>query len=147
MIVPPAATISASRSIGNDGTFTNLAGIVLISDGAATGGFDEDSGDGAVRDFLRSLDTRVHTVWAARPGLRDVAVAKVHADDSAFVRTVVEEVGMASFNRVWTSPNTLPNRAEIADPALWMKRVLRTSKNSGPAAEPAGDTDAGPATD
>ena len=44
----------------------DLAGIVLISDGAATGGFDEDSGDGAVRDFLRSLDTRVHTVWAAR---------------------------------------------------------------------------------
>ena len=66
----------------------DLAGIVLISDGAATGGFDEDSGDGAVRDFLRSLDTRVHTVWAARPGLRDVAVAKVHADEFAFVRTV-----------------------------------------------------------
>ena len=67
----------------------DLAGIVLISDGASTGGFDEDSGDGAVRDFLRSLDTRVHTVWAARPGLRDVAVAKVMADEFAFVRTVV----------------------------------------------------------
>ena len=48
----------------------DLAGIVLISDGAATGSFDEDSGDGAVRDFLRSLDTRVHTVWAARDGLQ-----------------------------------------------------------------------------
>ena len=67
----------------------DLAGIVLITDGASTGGFDEDSGDGAVRDFLRSLDTRVHTVWAARPGLRDVAVAKVMADEFAFVRTVV----------------------------------------------------------
>jgi uncharacterized membrane protein len=67
----------------------DLAGIVLISDGASTGGFDEDSGDGAVRDFLRSLDTRVHTVWAARPGLRDVAVARVMADEFAFVRTVV----------------------------------------------------------
>ncbi len=66
----------------------DLAGVVLISDGAATGGFAEDSGDGAVRDFLRSLDTRVHTVWAARPGLRDVAVAQVHADEFAFVRTV-----------------------------------------------------------
>ncbi|HEY4242726.1 MAG TPA: glutamine amidotransferase [Kofleriaceae bacterium] len=67
----------------------DLAGVVLVSDGAATGGFDEDSGDGAVRDFLRSLDTKVHTVWAARPGLRDVAVAKVMADEFAFVRTVV----------------------------------------------------------
>jgi uncharacterized membrane protein len=67
----------------------DLAGIVLISDGAATGSFDEDSGDGAVRDFLRSLDTRVHTVWAARDGLKDVAVARVMADEFAFVRTVV----------------------------------------------------------
>ncbi|HEX2688724.1 MAG TPA: glutamine amidotransferase [Kofleriaceae bacterium] len=67
----------------------DLAGIVLVSDGAATGSFEEDPGDGAERDFLRSLDTRVHTVWAARPGLRDVAVAKVMADEFAFVRTVV----------------------------------------------------------
>ncbi|HUS32891.1 MAG TPA: glutamine amidotransferase, partial [Kofleriaceae bacterium] len=74
-----------SRYEGRD-----LAGIVLISDGAATGSFDEDSGDGAVRDFLRSLDTRVHTVWAAREGLRDVAVAKVNADEFAFVRTATK---------------------------------------------------------
>lgn len=73
-----------SRYEGRD-----LAGIILISDGAATGSFDEDSGDGAVRDFLRSLDTRVHTVWAARDGLEDVAVARVNADEFAFVRTVV----------------------------------------------------------
>jgi uncharacterized membrane protein len=67
----------------------DLAGIVLISDGSATGSFDEDSGDGAVKDFLRSLDTHVHTVWAARDGLKDVAVARVNADEFAFVRTVV----------------------------------------------------------
>ncbi|MDQ3370593.1 MAG: glutamine amidotransferase, partial [Myxococcota bacterium] len=73
-----------SRYEGRD-----LAGIVLISDGASTGGFAEESGEGAVRDFLRSLDTRVHTVWAGRTGLKDVAVAKVMADEFAFVRTVV----------------------------------------------------------
>ncbi|HEU0029751.1 MAG TPA: glutamine amidotransferase [Kofleriaceae bacterium] len=67
----------------------DLAGVVLISDGAATGGFGEEAGDGAIRDFLRSLETRVHTVWAAREGLKDVAVAKVMADEFAFVRTVV----------------------------------------------------------
>jgi hypothetical protein len=67
----------------------DLAGIVLISDGASTGGLSEDAGAGAVRDFLRSLDTRVHTVWAGRPGLKDVAVARVNADEFAFVRTVV----------------------------------------------------------
>ena len=67
----------------------DLAGVIVVSDGAATGGFGEDAGDGAIRDFLRSLETRVHTVWAARPGLKDVAVAKVMADEFAFVRTVV----------------------------------------------------------
>ncbi|HTJ47273.1 MAG TPA: glutamine amidotransferase [Kofleriaceae bacterium] len=67
----------------------DLAGVVLISDGAATGGFD-DATTGTDRDFLRSLETRVHTVWAARPGLRDVAIARVNADEFAFVRTVVK---------------------------------------------------------
>lgn len=67
----------------------DLAGVVLISDGAATDSFDEDAGHGAMRDFLRSLDTRIHTVWAARDGLQDLAVARVIADEFAFVRTVV----------------------------------------------------------
>jgi len=67
----------------------DLAGVVLISDGASTGSFAEDAGEGAVADFLKSLDTRVHTVSATRPGLKDVAVANVLADEFAFVRTVV----------------------------------------------------------
>jgi uncharacterized membrane protein len=83
-LIRKALELTRARYEGHD-----LAGIILISDGASTGGFAEDSGDGAVRDFLRSLDTRVHTVWAARPGLRDVAIAKVNADEFAFVRTVV----------------------------------------------------------
>jgi coenzyme F420 biosynthesis associated uncharacterized protein len=52
--------------------------------------------------------------------------ARQYAEGAAFVRTVVEQAGMASFNRVWTSPNTLPTRAEIAKPELWLQRVLRT---------------------
>jgi uncharacterized membrane protein len=67
----------------------DLAGVVLISDGAATGSLGDGTGEGAVKDFLRSLETRVHTVWAARPGLKDVAIASVRADEFAFVRTVV----------------------------------------------------------
>ena len=41
----------------------------------------------------------------------------------AFVGAVVDQVGMASFNAVWTSPDTLPTRAEISDPAAWVRRV------------------------
>ncbi len=74
-----------SRYDGHD-----LAGIVLLSDGVPTGGFVDGAEDGGSRDFLTALDTRVHTAWVGRPGLRDVAVARVLADEFAFVRTVIK---------------------------------------------------------
>jgi coenzyme F420 biosynthesis associated uncharacterized protein len=46
-----------------------------------------------------------------------------YAEGAAFVRAVVGGVGMDGFNRVWTSPNTLPTRAEIVDPDAWMARM------------------------
>jgi uncharacterized membrane protein len=69
---------------------SDLAAIVLISDGIGTGDFAEGAGVGAARDFLRSLESRVHTAWAARPGLKDVAVSRILADEFAFARTVVK---------------------------------------------------------
>lgn len=53
------------------------------------------------------------------------AKLRQYRDGERFVRTVVEEVGMEGFNRVWTSPNTLPTKAEIAEPADWITRVHR----------------------
>jgi coenzyme F420 biosynthesis associated uncharacterized protein len=48
---------------------------------------------------------------------------KQYAEGSAFVSKVVEEAGMAGFNKVWTSPETLPTREEITNPAAWLARV------------------------
>jgi coenzyme F420 biosynthesis associated uncharacterized protein len=48
---------------------------------------------------------------------------KQYAEGSRFVRTVVEEAGMDHFNKVWTSPETLPTRDELANPAEWLARV------------------------
>jgi coenzyme F420 biosynthesis associated uncharacterized protein len=42
----------------------------------------------------------------------------------AFVDHVVDRVGMARFNTVWTSPDTLPRPIEIEDPQRWIDRVL-----------------------
>jgi coenzyme F420 biosynthesis associated uncharacterized protein len=47
-----------------------------------------------------------------------------YADGSRFVRAVVDAAGRDGFNRVWESPETLPSRAEIGEPALWLGRVL-----------------------
>ncbi len=53
------------------------------------------------------------------------AKLRQYRDGERFVRAVVQEVGMDGFNRVWTSPNTLPTKAEIARPADWVARVRR----------------------
>jgi coenzyme F420 biosynthesis associated uncharacterized protein len=48
---------------------------------------------------------------------------KQYEQGSRFVSAVVEEAGMAGFNKVWTSPETLPTRAELASPQDWLERV------------------------
>lgn len=55
-----------------------------------------------------------------------------YAEGARFVREVVAAVGVAGFNAVWTSPATLPTRAEIRHPASWVVRV-----HGGPDAIPA----------
>lgn len=42
----------------------------------------------------------------------------------AFVDHVVDRVGMARFNVVWSSPDTLPKPDEIENPQRWIERVL-----------------------
>jgi coenzyme F420 biosynthesis associated uncharacterized protein len=48
---------------------------------------------------------------------------KQYAEGSRFVTAVVEQAGMAHFNKIWTSPETLPTRDELASPATWLDRV------------------------
>ncbi|AVZ74500.1 coenzyme F420 biosynthesis-associated protein [Streptomyces lunaelactis] len=57
------------------------------------------------------------------------AKLRQYRDGERFVRSVVEGVGMDGFNRVWTSPNTLPTKAEIAKPADWIARVHRKAES------------------
>jgi coenzyme F420 biosynthesis associated uncharacterized protein len=48
---------------------------------------------------------------------------KQYEQGSSFVTAVVQEAGMTVFNRVWTSPDTLPTRDEIVNPGAWLERV------------------------
>jgi coenzyme F420 biosynthesis associated uncharacterized protein len=47
-----------------------------------------------------------------------------YRDGAAFVRAVVDKVGMDGFNAVWAAPENLPSKADITDPASWVDRVL-----------------------
>jgi coenzyme F420 biosynthesis associated uncharacterized protein len=51
------------------------------------------------------------------------AKLRQYAEGAAFTRHVVDVIGMDGFNTVWTSPETLPSRSEIADPAAWLYRM------------------------
>ena len=51
------------------------------------------------------------------------AKMRQYRDGARFCRTVVDRAGMAGLNQVWSDPETLPSRAEIARPELWLGRV------------------------
>lgn len=51
---------------------------------------------------------------------------KQYAEGSRFVRQVIAEVGMDGFNKVWTTPDSLPTHEEVKDPTAWIARVVGT---------------------
>ncbi len=56
---------------------------------------------------------------------------KQYEQGSHFVKAVVAQAGMDTFNKVWTSPDTLPTRDEFASPQLWLERVDRPGLAAG----------------
>jgi uncharacterized membrane protein len=85
-----ALTALRQRYAGRD-----LGGVIVVSDGIDNGRLADARSpqgplDGETREFLHNLGAPVHTVWVGRPGLHDVAVSAVLADDFAFVRTAVK---------------------------------------------------------
>jgi uncharacterized protein (DUF2342 family) len=46
-----------------------------------------------------------------------------YRDGASFCRAVIDRIGMTGFNQVWSSPESLPTREEIAAPELWLARV------------------------
>jgi coenzyme F420 biosynthesis associated uncharacterized protein len=58
---------------------------------------------------------------------------KQYEQGARFVKAVVDEAGMATFNKVWTSPETLPTREELQSPQAWLARVDRGSPTTSAA--------------
>ncbi len=82
----------------------------------------------SVAEIRRSFDRRRQGVGTLDRILRKVlgldAKMAQYRNGAAFVRGVVGKVGMHEFNAVWDRPENLPSKAEIADPAAWVSRVL-----------------------
>lgn len=69
----------------------------------------------------RTNPSRLDSV--ARRALGMDVKLRQYSEGAAFVRQVVQAVGMSGFNRVWTGPAALPSRAEIHDPGRWLARM------------------------
>lgn len=71
------------------------------------------------------------------------AKMRQYRDGAAFCRAVIDAGGMDGLNRVWTSPETLPTKEEIADPSIWLARMDSHTDHSaiepGPAEAPGDD--------
>jgi coenzyme F420 biosynthesis associated uncharacterized protein len=63
------------------------------------------------------LDRVLRTVLGLDAKIRQYEQGRV------FVDQVVDAVGLEGLNAVWTSPDTLPLRAEITEPRAWLARV------------------------
>lgn len=48
---------------------------------------------------------------------------KQYTQGRLFVSSVISRVGMSSFNRVFSSPSSLPLLSELSDPSAWVSRV------------------------
>jgi coenzyme F420 biosynthesis associated uncharacterized protein len=75
------------------------------------------------RKFQRRRASAKGLERTARRLLGLEAKMRQYRDGARFVRSVVDEVGMAAFNKVWESPETLPTLAEITDSVAWVRRV------------------------
>ena len=82
----------------------------------------------SVRRIRTAFDRRRQGVGTLDRVLRrllglDAKMAQ-YRDGAAFVRGVVDTVGMERFNVVWERPEHLPSKAELLDPDAWVRRVL-----------------------
>ncbi|GAA1992833.1 zinc-dependent metalloprotease [Terrabacter lapilli] len=80
-----------------------------------------------VGEIRRKFDQRRNSAVGVDRLLRKLlgleAKMRQYRDGAVFVRAVTDRVGRDGFNAVWSSPETLPQAAEILDPQAWVRRV------------------------
>ncbi len=75
------------------------------------------------RKFARRRESATGPELLMRRLLGLEAKMRQYRDGAVFVRGVLERTDMATLNRVWESPDTLPKPHEIADAGAWVARV------------------------
>jgi coenzyme F420 biosynthesis associated uncharacterized protein len=128
---PPASLLDVVQTPAQRAALDRLVAVMSLLEGHAD--YVMDGVGPGVIPSVAEIRRRFAVRRKRGAGRLDAALRKMlgldaklrqYQDGARFVRYVVEDRGMADFNRIWTSPNTLPTRAEIHDPASWVRRVL-----------------------
>ncbi len=123
------SVLEQSMSPDERALLDRLTGIMSLLEGHA-----EVMMDAVGSEVLPSVDTmREHLDRRrTRTGSTDAFLRRLlgmdsklaqYRDGARFVRAVIDDVGLDGFNRVWTSPDTLPTREELHAPKDWVTRV------------------------
>ncbi len=124
-----ASIVEAVQSPAQRVVFERLSALMSLLEGHA-----EWVMDAVGPQVIPSLDRLRGGLEARRsnPGTADGLLRRLMGMDAklrqysggrAFVSAVVDDVGVAGFNRIWESPQTLPTLAEIEAPSQWVARV------------------------
>lgn len=126
-----ASVIDAVQTPDQRVVFDRLTALMTLLEGHADVVMDAVGPDviPSVTDIRRVFDQRRGDPNAADGFMRRLlgmdAKLRQYTEGAKFVKHVVADVGMADFNRIWSSPETLPTMHEIATPAAWIDRVVR----------------------
>lgn len=125
-----ASLIEAVQTPAQRVVFDRLTALMTLLEGHADVVMDEVGPEvvPSVRMIRAAFENRRSNPSAmnglARRLLGMDAKLKQYTNGAAFVRTVVNHVGMTEFNKIWSSPETLPTLAEIDEPSRWVNRVV-----------------------
>lgn len=126
---PSASLLDAVQSPGQREIIDRITAVMSLLEGHAEVVMDGvgpeivPSVEAIRKKFQRRRKSAKGLDRTARRLLGLDAKMRQYRDGAKFVRSAIDEVGMAGFNRVWESPETLPSLAEITDPVAWVRRV------------------------
>jgi coenzyme F420 biosynthesis associated uncharacterized protein len=121
--------VNAAQSPAQREVFDRLTALMSLLEGHAE--YVMDTAAPAAIPSLETIRDRFDS-RRSNPGAVDGLLRRLlgmdvklqqYTNGRIFVAEVVDRVGLAGFNRIWTSPNTLPTRAEISNPQQWCERV------------------------
>ena len=124
-----ASIVEAAQNDAQREVFERLSALMALLEGHAEWVMDAVGPDviPSLPRLRRRMEQRRSNPGQADGMLRRLlgmdAKLRQYRNGRTFVEGVVAEVGVAGFNRIWESPDTLPTLAEIRDPERWVARV------------------------